>query len=239
MKARARSAVCIGAVLVLLLQGCAGMTPEGQEQVLGGAGGAGLAGLICGVAGGDPGVCVAAAAAGALVGWGATKVIQARQDRTAESEYERYGYTPERGRVVIIRDVKVTPATVTPGSEVSIETDYTLMMPAGSPQKPVTQTFSLWKDGAELHTFSPVELPKEPGGWVVAQGIPVPDDAEPGTYYVNQILDANTRAPEVRRSAFKDQKYSSSAAPRPARGRRTALHRARARPSGARGACGG
>jgi hypothetical protein len=174
-----------------------------QEKILGGVGVGAIAGGACAAAGGSAGLCAGLGVAGAALGWAAVSMIQsARQDRTAEVEYQRYGYEPDRGRVVMIRDVAVKPDHVKPGGKVEIETDYSLMAPPGTPAEPVTQTFSLSKDGEVIHDWDPIDLPQDPGGWVVAQTIPVPEDADPGTYHVKQVLEAGTRSPEIHTSSF-------------------------------------
>ena len=96
----------------------------------------------------------------------------------------------------------IVPSQVKAGEPVQVETDYSLMGPLEGAPEPVTQTFALSKDGDEIHTWDPIDLPQETGGFVVSQTIPVPDNAEPGIYTLTQVLDAQTRGPEVHTSIF-------------------------------------
>lgn len=196
-----RIGVCMMASL-LLLTSCA---TRGGQQAGGALGGAALAGGICALVGGNAALCGGLAAAGALAGWATVAAIQTHQEdkiRTAEVENQRYGWNPDMGRVIKIRKVTVVPSQVKAGEPVQVETDYSLMGPPEGAQEPVTQTFALSKDGNQIHTWDPIDLPRETGGFVVSQTIPVPDGAEPGIYTLTQVLDAQTHGPVVHTSTF-------------------------------------
>jgi hypothetical protein len=180
------------AACALLLFSCA--TPQ-QNEALGGLGGGLAGGLICAAAGGGTGACVASAVGGAVLGWGAVKLSQkAQQDRPADKESLYYGYDPSQGTVVAIRAMRVKPEKVKAGGTVDVETEYSLLVPKAEVTPPLRQTFSVWKDGEELHAYPPAELPSDPGGWTVAQEISIPAGAKPGLYEVKQVLDANDAA---------------------------------------------
>lgn len=201
MRQELRVGVGLLAVLLLLVAGCAS---KGGQQAMGAVTGGALAGGICAAAGGSAALCGGLAAAGAAAGWATVAAIQTHQERTrtAEAERQRYGWTPEDGRVVKIRDVTLDPDRVRAGEAVEITTDYSLMAADDHGGEPVTQTFSLSKEGERIHEWDPIDLPREAGGFTVSQTIPVPDGAEPGVYTVTQVLDARTRGPEVHTSSF-------------------------------------
>lgn len=195
-----RIGVCMMASL-LLLTSCA---TRGGQQAGGALGGAALAGGICALVGGNAALCGGLAAAGALAGWATVAAIQTNQEkvRTAQAENQRYGWNPDKGRVIKIHKVTVVPSQVKAGEPVQVETDYSLMGPPEGAQESVTQTFALSKDGNQIHIWDPIDLPRETGGFVVSQTIPVPEGAEPGIYTLTQVLDAQTHGPVVHTSTF-------------------------------------
>jgi len=203
VKRKTRRWMVCGVVAVAL--GCAGTTQQRAQQALGGMLGAATAAGICAVAGGNAGQCVAAAAGGAAVGWAATAMAQGqfRKDRPLEKEALYYQSWDQERRMVVIRSMRVSPTRMAnEGGVLTVETDYSLLAPPASAPEPVTQTFSVLRNGEELHTYEPMEAPRDPGGWVVKNEVPVPEGLDPGSYAVKQVLDARTRSPEVRQAMF-------------------------------------
>ncbi|MBA2591748.1 MAG: hypothetical protein M3495_15425 [Pseudomonadota bacterium] len=180
-------ALCCG-----VLSGCA--TGEGNQQLLGA--GIGTA-LGCGLGyavGGDKG-CAVGGALGAAAGWGVVAQYQATQVRSAAQDQAIYGVTePVIANKVQIRKGTATPSTVRPGSKVQIDTDYSLLMPPGTAAQgaDVQESFALKKDGKVLTNSAPKTFRRASGGWVATNKLPIPQDAEPGTYVVETKVQAGS-----------------------------------------------
>ena len=180
-------ALCCG-----VMSGCA--TGEGNQQLLG----AGLGTAIgCGLGyavGGARG-CAVGGALGAATGWGVVAQYQATQVRSAVQDQAIYGVTePVAANKVQIRKGTATPSTVRPGSNVQIDTDYSLLMPTGTAAQgaDVQESFSLKKDGKALTTSAPKTYHRPAGGWVATKTLPIPQNAEPGTYVVETKVQAGS-----------------------------------------------
>lgn len=200
-------AVSLTLVLALGL-GCA--TTEGTNQATGAAIGAVAGGLICALAGGNAGVCVAAAAGGAALGWGAVKLKQVVNQR------EELAIRSKRP-MVMIQDYRLEPIQVQPGQSLTALTSFDLSTPVGAGSRPVTQNFKLLKDGEQVLVFTAMNQQlTEHGRYHVGFEVPIPRKAEPGNYELMQVLDAQTAAPEVRTAAFQVVKRIAAAGPRPA-----------------------
>jgi hypothetical protein len=183
----------IAAVALTLMAGCA--TTE-QNQQLGGAAVGGLAGgLLCTALGGNTAACLASAAAGAAIGWGTVKVSQYRsaQVRSSQADNRIYGLTaPPNSTSVVVRKCSATPQNVRPGQEVSVSTDYSVVLPAGTSQADVVESWVLTKDGKVLADFAQPAVQRSAGGYVAAAGIPIPTNAPRGTYVVEHRVQAGT-----------------------------------------------
>jgi hypothetical protein len=186
-------------VVCCSLAGCAGMPMqgEGQQQFMGAAGGAaagcGLGYLI----GGDAKDCVYGALAGAAAGWGAVKLNQyhANQTRSASQDQRLYGYRPrEEGsaNVVKIRKGSANPKKIKRGGTVNVTTDYSVMTPQGIQSVEVEETTVLKKDGQIISTVSQQREQREAGGWTALGSLPVPRDAQPGTYVIEHKIQTGT-----------------------------------------------
>ena len=81
-----------------------------------------------------------------------------------------------------------------PGTNVQIDTDYSLLMPTGTAAQgaDVQESFSLKKDGKVLTTSAPKILSPPAGGWVATKKLPIPQNAEPGTYVVETKVQAGS-----------------------------------------------
>jgi hypothetical protein len=163
----------------------------GQQQALG-AGATGLlAGGLCALAGGNPGTCAAIGVAGAAAGWAVTAQYQATQVRSAQDDQRLYGLTaPVSNTQVKIRKGTSMPATVRPGSTVKLVTDYSLMTPRAMPGADVQESWVLKKDGKVLANVPPKLTHRPAGGWAADASIPIPQNAQPGTYVVEHKVQA-------------------------------------------------
>lgn len=187
---------------VLMTSGCA--TQQGTDQVTGAgigmAGGAALGCLTGFLAGGDAGGCAKGAAigavAGAVAGWGAVKVsqYQASQVRSAQEDQQIYGLTKSvNATQVKINKGTSTPSTVRPGDSVKLFTDYSVQLPANTSSTPVSESWVLKKDGKVLADLPPQNNLRTSGGWNADATVPIPSNAELGTYVIeHKVLAGNS-----------------------------------------------
>lgn len=177
-----------------LLSGCA--TTQQNQQAGGAAFGAIAAGLTVGLLTGNVGYGLAAATAGAAVGWGAVTLVQynSRQVRTAEQDRQMYGFVPATDKVLIkLNKGYASPKVISPGQEVTVYSDYSLSVPPSyNNQASVTYQWKLIKDGKVLTSSEPVTKAKVAAGHQTTQPISIPNNAEPGTYIVETRLSSGT-----------------------------------------------
>lgn len=179
------------ALFCSLVVGCA--TPEQNQQMFGAAGGAALGCLAGALISGNAKGCAAGAVAGAAVGWSAVKITQynATQVRSANEDQRVYGLTkPVKSTIVKIRSGKAIPDQVRQGQQVQIVTDYSLLVPQGTPGSDVVESWVLKKDGKVLTNVPPQRIHREAGGYAVDATIPIPANAAPGTYVVETKVQA-------------------------------------------------
>lgn len=178
---------------VLMVSGCA--TQQGNDQLMGaGAGMVGGAALGCltgFLAGGNAGGCATGAAIGAAVGavtgWGAVKVsqYQASQVRTVQEDQQVYGLTKSVNATQIkINKGTSNPKSVRPGDSVQLFTDYSVQLPASMTSTQVSESWVLKKDGNVLAELPPQNNLRTAGGWNADATIPIPTNAELGTYVI-------------------------------------------------------
>jgi hypothetical protein len=201
MIARAmRSGSAVVAAMVII--GCS-MSQDTQDQVLGGTLGA-LGGAAIGAAasGGDARAIGAGAAAGALTGWAAVKLVQYHAKRTSDaaSENQVLGYREGDPVRIRMRDLTVAPTPVTPGSEATITMNYGLAGPANT-QTRVSESIEIRDpSGKVVLAGTPREAERTPGGWQSPSGLPLPKNAPRGTYQVTAQVAAGSSHDEARTS---------------------------------------
>jgi hypothetical protein len=182
----------------VLLAGCA--TDQGMEQLkgagIGTAAGAALGCAVGAVFGGGSGCAKGAAigaAAGLVTGWGAVKIkqYQAEPVRSAQTDQRMYPMVePVSSAQVKIRKGTSAPHMIKPGQSVMVSTDYSVTLPPTMQSTEITEHWDLMKDGKTL-----VDLPQQAnqrtaGGWDAEAEIPIPADAEPGTYVIQHTVRA-------------------------------------------------
>ena len=91
-----------------------------------------------------------------------------------------------------IRRGSATPNTVKPGQAVNIVTDYSVVTPPNIQSVEVEESWVLKKDGKPLTTLQPQHNQRTAGGWMAKAQIPVPGNAEPGTYVIENKVQAGT-----------------------------------------------
>jgi hypothetical protein len=186
-----------------VVSGCA--TTEGNQQLMGAAGGATLgciARLLLG--GGDSEDCAKGAAAGAALGWAAVKVSQYQASKVRSEKQDRrvYGLTkPLNTALVKIRNGTASPDTVGPGQQVKVVTDYSLMVPKGASGAEVEETWVIKKDGKQLAAPATNRVWREAGGYAVDATIPIPANAKPGTYVIETRVESGTSY-DIEQSVF-------------------------------------
>lgn len=195
MKSRSGN-VAVAAVVTVTLAtatGCA-TTQEGQ-QAQGAAMGAVAAGLATGLLTGNVGYGLAAAAGGALLGWGAVKLYQSQtqQVRTVEQDRQLYGLSPSANSVLVkLNKAVASPDRIAPGQTVTVASDYSLALPGSQANAEVSESYTLKKDGKVLFSSPPQKAQHASGGYAVNASIPIPKDAEAGTYVVETKVEAGT-----------------------------------------------
>jgi hypothetical protein len=195
MKSRTSNAAVAAVVTVTLATatGCA-TTQEGQ-QMQGAATGAIAAGLLTGLLTGNVGYGLAAAAGGALLGWGAVKLVQSntQQVRTVQQDQQIYGLSPSATSALVkLNKAAAAPDSLAPGQTVTVYSDYSLALPASQSSSEVSESYVLKKDGKELFASQPQKAQHTAGGYAVTASIPIPKDAAPGTYVVETKVQAGT-----------------------------------------------
>jgi len=176
-----------------VLWGCAA---QGDNQQLLGAGGGAAVGALLGQAlGHDTKSTLIGAALGAAVGWGAIKLMQYKSEpvRTAEEDVKIYGLSARPDSPVVkIQRGTCSPKEVRPGDKVTINTDYSLQLPAAAQNAEVTESLILKKDGKKLTDLPPKNLQYGSGGYLSEAVITIPSDAKPGTYVIEHRVQAGS-----------------------------------------------
>ncbi len=183
----------VGGVLCSVMIASCSTSTESTNQILGGLGGAALgAGIGALATGGDTTAVLAGAAAGAVAGWAAVKLVQyhSEQTRSASEEAKALGYRSSDGMVVKIRGATVSPSSARPGDNINLSMNYAVLAPQGTSSVPVSETWTLEKDGEKLASVPPKQVSRAPGGWHTQAGIDVPRNAGKGTYVVKNRVEA-------------------------------------------------
>lgn len=182
----------VGAVAVALsVSGCAS---DGSIHPL-------AATLTCGAAGVAVGALTGSAWAGVgtAAGCGAIAIAinsyKATQVRTVAEDQKLYGYglnKPITSTTVKIRNASSTPNQIKLGQSVTVNTEYSVMVPNSGQQVEVTEISTLKKDGGVLFKSENKPAMRSAGGWNMEIEIPIPKDAEPGTYVIEQRIKAGS-----------------------------------------------
>ena len=178
----------------LMLSGCE-TTGDVQEQMAG----AGIGAILgCGVGAmitHDARGCAAGAAVGGLMGFGIVQFnqYQAKQVRSSAADRRVYGLSkPVSATQVKIRKGTSAPKRVKPGQSVNIVTDYSLMLPKGTGDASVTESWVLKKDGKEIAKLPTKKASRAAGGWKAEAEITIPDKVEPGSYTIEHRVKAGS-----------------------------------------------
>lgn len=189
-----RLLVCLLVPLLLLsLVGCAtdsGYYDPARSTAAGTLGGAAVGsalGSIIGAAVGHAGTGAwVGAAAGGLLG-GVSGYLYAQhqnnQVRNAQAAQQAYNYNPSRGTVISIDQVTVSPQRVRAGSQLSMNTTYTILTPENQ-----TNTVTIFRDvtsgGRQVVQPYQVTASNPNGTFSDTASLTLPKDAPRGSYTV-------------------------------------------------------
>ena len=195
-----RTNIVCATALAFSMTGCAS---DGSLHPLAALAGCTLVGVAVGVGTGSAGIG-AGAAGGCLAIGLAISYYQSTQIRTVEEDQALYGYgldEPVTSTSVKIRNANATPKEIKPGEEIRATTEYSVMVPEQGLEVEVTEVSILKKDGEVLFEAEPKSEIRAAGGWNMEIAIPMPEDAEPGTYVIEQRIKAGT-SNDVREMPF-------------------------------------
>ncbi|MBS4052595.1 MAG: hypothetical protein KGZ69_15545 [Methylomonas sp.] len=175
-----------------IVSGCA--NTQGNDLLkgagLGALSGAAL-GCAIGLAAGGGSGCAKGAAigavSGAVVGWGTVQYqqYQASQVRSVNEDQRLYGLAKSVDTAQVkINKTSSTPSPVRPGGSVQISTDYSIRLPSTETVSPVSESWTLKKDGQVLAALPQQESQRASGGWNANAVIPIPSGAANGTYVI-------------------------------------------------------
>jgi hypothetical protein len=190
-----RKRISIIALLLLpsVFVGCA--TKDSNNQVMGAGGGAAIGALLGQALGRDTKSTLIGAAIGAALGWGTVKLMgyKSKPVRSAEDDARIYGLSSHTDSPLVkIQRGTSNPKEVHAGDKVTINTDYSLQLPAEVKSTEVTEGFVLKKDGEKIADLPPKTLQYGSGGFLSEAVIVVPDNAKPGTYVIEHKVQAGS-----------------------------------------------
>ena len=197
MTGRKILALAVVLIFSMSLVGCAtnGYYDPGRSAGAGALGGAATGaalGAIIGAATGSPATGAwVGAASGAIVG-GVGGALYARhknqQTRDRARAAQAYGYTPTRGSMVDVNEVRTMPTTARPGQNVDMAMTYTVLTPDNAPTQ-VTLVREVRHAGRTVGQPYQVQAVNQNGTHQDMVGFTVPRGAPPGSYAVsNRVI---------------------------------------------------
>jgi hypothetical protein len=186
-------ALAIVLIFALALAGCqteSGYYSPGRSAGAGALGGAATGaaiGAIIGAATGAPatGAWVGAAAGGLLGGVGGYLYAQHRNSeiRSQQAAAQAYNYQPSQGNVVSVDSATASPAAVSPGQQVDLGMQYTILTPSNAPVS-VTLVREISLNGQMLGQPYQATVSNANGTFSDSVGYTLPNNATPGNYTV-------------------------------------------------------
>lgn len=202
-------AIAVVVVLVVSLAGC--VTESGYYDpyrsagagALGGAATGAAIGSIIGAATGSAatGAWIGAAAGGVLGGLGgaAYAAHRNREMRSAEAAAQAYGYQGQ-GYVVSVDNVTASPGVVSPGQEVLLNVDYTVLTPDNTPMS-ATLVREIHYGGNLVGSPYQTTVTNSNGTYTDSVTYSLPRDATQGVYTVVTRL-TNSYGTSQRETSF-------------------------------------
>ncbi|MDD1621985.1 MAG: protein kinase [Methylococcaceae bacterium] len=86
-----------------------------------------------------------------------------------------------------------TPKTVRQGESVKLLMNYSVQLPANMSSTQVSESWILKKDGKVLANLAPQAGERTSGGWSADATVPIPTNAEPGTYVIEHRIQTGNR----------------------------------------------
>ena len=186
-------ALAMVVIFGLSLAGCqteSGYYDPGRSAGAGALGGAATGaaiGAIIGAATGSPatGAWVGAAAGGVLGGVGGYLYAQHRNSevRSQQSAATAYNYQPSQGNVVNIDQASADPPTVSPGQQVNLGMQYTILTPSNAPVS-LTLVREVRYQGQLLGQPYQTTVSNANGTFSDSVAYSLPRNASPGNYTV-------------------------------------------------------
>jgi len=158
---------------------------------LGGAATGAALGAIIGAATGSPatGAWIGAASGAVVGGVGAYLYAQHRNNviRDQQAAAAAYNYQPSQGNVVNIDQASADPAVVSPGQQVSLGMQYTILTPANAPVS-LTLVREVRYQGQLLGQPYQTTVSNANGSFSDSVAYSLPSNASPGNYTVTNRL---------------------------------------------------
>ncbi len=186
MKAK-KSFCCMLGILAtgMAVMCCVGCQTYGEAGALGAALGAGT-GAIIGHQSGHAGEgALIGAALGGLTGLIAHD-IKAHKERDATGTATEYEYQPSQGEMLTLENAQALPSTVRRGNMVEASIQYALLGTGGGTR--VTESRSLRRGNEVIAEVSSKTFTRDDGTWVSTQQFKIPQNIDPGTYTVVQVV---------------------------------------------------
>jgi len=180
--------ICLTVACVLLVSCATTVGPRAKKKAGVGAFMGGLAGAATAILqgrGNDE--VLAAAAAGAVAGAVVGYAIGNAQDQRLASRDDaakRYAYDPNRGPMLSLENVQLSPPIIRPGSTAQIKMVYTVISPGELDSIPVAYSSSVYQDGERVIDLGQQNATVVDGGGTIEVTMPfmVPPKAAAGTY---------------------------------------------------------
>jgi len=189
-------ALAIVVIFTVCLAGCqteSGYYDEPRSTGAGALGGAATGaalGAIIGAATGAPatGAWVGAAAGGLLGGVGG--YLYARHRNSQISSQQAASYQPSQGNVVSVDSASASPSTVSPGQQVNLGMQYTILTPSNTPVS-VTLIREVRYNGQLLGQPYQTTVSNANGTFTDSVAYSLPSNASPGNYTVTSRLSSS------------------------------------------------
>jgi len=181
-------AVVLCLTLISLPLGCANVMEEHKGAAVGAGAGGAVGGVMGAIIGHGTGAVVVGALAGALLG-GAIGHFGYDQERTREQTAKDYNYKTSQGTVLRIENVKVTPASVSPGETVDLKMTYAVLHDSPDTKLTVTEIREITYKG-ELVGRPEVKVEQTDGTYTTSVPLRLPSSAGKGTYKVKAMVES-------------------------------------------------
>lgn len=185
MKTRVSLPCVLTVASLCILFAAAGCETYGQAGGLGAVLGAGTGAII----GNQSGHSGEGALIGGVVGGLAGLVahdVKARKQKAAAATAAQYNYQPTQGEMLTLESCQVLPSAIQRGNLVEASIQYAILGTGGGTQ--VTEARSLRRGDQVISEVSSKTFTRDDGTWVSTQQFKVPENLEPGTYTVVQVV---------------------------------------------------